>query len=210
MARAPARPNVCWAPRGAPTRGVALFGPSHFTPAAPCVVSPASAWRTPLGDLEVDVELRDLMTAAGAATDDFPHKNEHSLEVQLPWLQIVVGPSVRILPVVVGACTPTDGASSIAAALELADLIVISTDLSHHLPMEEARARDRTTADAVLARDSEAIGSEDACGLHALRGIVELAYQRSATIELLDLRTSADTAGDPRSVVGYGSFSLFR
>jgi hypothetical protein len=195
---------------GGPIRRIALFGPSHFAPIQGSVACDTAAWETPLGALEIDEELREVARAAGVSVSAAPHEHEHSLEVQLPWIQLVFGRELRILPVAVGVCTPAEAAAVIAAVGDVADLVIISTDLSHHLPQEQARSRDRSTADAVLARDAEAIGSEDACGVYALRGIAELAYQRSASVELLDLRTSGDTAGDVRSVVGYGAFTVGR
>jgi AmmeMemoRadiSam system protein B len=189
-------------------RRVALFGPSHFEPLDGLAVSGAGAWRTPLGDVEVDEELRVVAVEAGASVNDGPHLDEHALEVQVPWLQVVLGPHVRIAPVAVGWSSPRPVTDAIAAVGDAADLTVISTDLSHYLPIEAARARDRRTADAVLARDAAAIGTDDACGVFALRGAVELAQRRGSAITLLDLRTSGDTAGDPDRVVGYGAFAV--
>jgi AmmeMemoRadiSam system protein B len=189
-------------------RRVALFGPSHFEPLDGLAVSGASAWRTPLGDVEVDEDLRVVAVEAGASVDDGPHRDEHALEVQVPWLQVLFGSRVRIVPVAVGWFAPRRVADAIAAVGDVADLVVISTDLSHYLPIEAARDRDRRTADAVLARDAAGIGTDDACGVFALRGMVELARQRGSEVRLLDLRTSGDTAGDPDRVVGYGAFSV--
>jgi hypothetical protein len=187
---------------------VALFGPAHFWPLEGAAASSASAWRTPLGEVELDEELRRLALDAGAALADEPHLPEHALEVQLPWLQVILGSDARVLPVAVGRSRAEDAASLLGAVADAADLVVVSTDLSHYLPIDRARERDRRTAEAILARDAAAIGSEDACGLFALRGAVELAERRGWAVELLDLRTSGDTAGDPRRVVGYGAFAF--
>ncbi len=189
-------------------RSVALFGPSHFEPLDGLAVSGAGAWRTPLGDVEVDEDLRVVAVDAGASIDEGPHLDEHALEVQLPWLQVVLGPGVRIAPVAVGWSSSEQAAGVIAAVGDAADLVVVSTDLSHYLPLESARRKDRRTADAVLARNPGAIGTDDACGVFALRGAVELARQRDLDVTLLDLRTSGDTAGDADRVVGYGAFAL--
>lgn len=189
-------------------RLVALIGPSHFEPCDGAVVSGARAWRTPLGDVGIDDELRTLAVAAGAVIDEAPHAAEHALEVQLPWLQLVLGPELRIAPVAVGTSTSEIAAALIAAVGDVADLVVVSTDLSHYLPVEEARRRDAGTAAAILARDAAAIASGDACGVFALRGAVELARRRDAAVTVLDLRTSGDTAGRPEEVVGYGAFAI--
>ncbi len=191
---------------GVPRR-VALFGPAHFVPLRGLAVSTAAAWRTPLGTVPVDAELRERAIAAGALAEEGPHLPEHSLEVQVPFLQRVVGEGLRILPVAVGASRPEQAAGVMEALLPEA-LLVVSTDLSHYHDDATAKRLDRRTADAVLARDPEAIGLEDACGVYALRGVVELARRRGLRIHLLDLRTSADTAGDPWRVVGYGAFAL--
>ncbi|MGZ4150399.1 MAG: AmmeMemoRadiSam system protein B [Actinomycetota bacterium] len=189
-------------------RRVALFGPSHFEPLDGLAVSGAGAWRTPLGDVEVDEDLRVVAVEAGASVDDGPHLDEHALEVQLPWLQVVLGSGVRIAPVAVGWSSPDEVARVIAAVGDAADLVVVSTDLSHYLPLESARRQDRRTADAILARDPTEIGADDACGVFALRGAVELARLRDLDVTLLDLRTSGDTAGGPDRVVGYGAFAI--
>jgi AmmeMemoRadiSam system protein B len=89
-----------------------------------------------------------------------------------------------------------------------ADLVVVSTDLSHYHDLETARLLDRRTVDAIRALDPDAIGPSDACGVFALRGAVAFARQASLSIRLLDLRTSGDTTGDAGRVVGYGAFAI--
>lgn len=195
--------------RGSAISRVALFGPAHFAPLRGAAVSTAKAWRTPLGTVPLDEELRGLVLAAGATADEVPHLPEHSLEVQLPFLQRLLGEDLRICPVVVGVSRPAQTAALMAAVLPHA-LVVVSTDLSHYHDDATAKRLDRRTAETVLARDPEGIGLEDACGVFALRGIVELARREDLAVHLLDLRTSADTAGDPWRVVGYGAFALTR
>jgi hypothetical protein len=189
-------------------RRVALFAPSHFARLEGAAASGAAAWHTALGDVALDDDLRAIAARAGVRVDEVPHEAEHSLEVQLPWLQVALAPSVRILPVAVGRSSPEATATQIAAVGDAADLTVISTDLSHYLPIEQARSRDRRTADAILEPDPTAIGMGDACGLYALRGAVELARRRGSSARLLDLRTSGDAGGDTTAVVGYGSFAI--
>jgi len=192
-----------------PVTRVVLLGPAHFVPLARVAVPAAAAWATPLGDVPIDDELRDLAAAHGADVDDGPHEPEHSLEVQLPFLQCAMPGPFTVLPVVVGAAAPGDVADLIDALGEGFDrLIVVSTDLSHYFDVETARKLDRHTADAVVERDARAIRIGDACGVFALRGIVEHARRHDLPIRLLDLRNSADTAGDPWRVVGYGAFAV--
>ena len=187
---------------GAPYARALLLGPSHFVPLDGMAASAAATWTTPLGP--VAVERPDTLPA-----DDGPHQREHALEVQLPFLQRVLPSLAAVAPVAVGYATPESVAEVIAAAwTDPSTLVVVSTDLSHYHDADTARRLDRRTADAVLAGDVEAITAADACGYFALRGAVEFARRRGLTLELLDLRMSADTAGDPHRVVGYAAFAL--
>jgi AmmeMemoRadiSam system protein B len=187
---------------------VVLLGPAHFVPLEGCAVPAVDAWRTPLGDVQMDPGLRESAVAAGCVRDDWPHAHEHSIEVQLPFLQRVLGTGFRILPIVVGRASPDEVAGVLEAVGHRADLIVVSTDLSHYEDLASARAHDRRTADAVLAFDVDAIGPWDACGSDALRGGIAFSRAAAMRIRLLDLRTSGDTAGDPERVVGYGAFAI--
>jgi AmmeMemoRadiSam system protein B len=147
--------------------------------------------------------------ARGAAVDDRPHAREHALEVQLPFLQRVLGGGFTFLPVAVSELSAGETADLIGEFLgEEGTLVLVSTDLSHYHDLATARRLDRHTAQAVVARNAAALGDEDACGIFALRGLVELARRKHLSLELLDLRTSADTAGDPERVVGYGAFMI--
>jgi AmmeMemoRadiSam system protein B len=186
---------------------VVLLGPSHFVPLDGFAVTAADAWATPLGELRVAHDLRDAAVDAGAIVDDRPHEREHALEVQLPFLQRACPEWPEILPIAVGRASPGDVASLIDA---LGSFVVVSTDLSHYHDAGTAARLDRETADAVVARKPTEISSAAACGAFALRGLVEHARQNDLDVELLDLRTSADTAGDAGRVVGYGAFAVFR
>lgn len=188
-------------------RRVAILGPAHFVPLRGAAVPEDDAWRTPLGEAPIDAELRERALGAGARVDEVPHVPEHSLEVQVPFLQRRVGEELSILPVAVGATRPHEVAE-LVGALAASAFVVVSTDLSHYHDDATAKRLDRRTAEAVLACDAEAIGDEDACGAYALRGIVAYARREDLGVRLLDLRTSADTAGDPWRVVGYGAFAV--
>jgi AmmeMemoRadiSam system protein B len=186
---------------------VALLGPSHYTPLAGAAVSGAVAWRTPLGEVPVDDELREAAVAAGAAVDDLPHREDHALEVQLPFLQRIAPAGLRICPVAVGG-HGTEETARLVSALAGDALIVVSTDLSHYLEDAEARVRDRRTATSVAVLDPEGIGDRDACGAAALRGLVACAAGAGWLCTVLDLRTSADAGAGTGRVVGYGAFAF--
>ncbi len=187
-------------------RRIALVGPAHFMPLQGSAVPSAVAWRTPLGNVEVDAELRDLAIGCGATADDRPHGHDHALEVQLPFLIRTLDPGFSILPVAVGSPAPV--ADLLDLLWERMDLAVVSTDLSHYRDDRTTKVLDRRTAGAVLARDPDAISDDAACGAQALRGLVTLSRRRTLDVRLLDLRTSADAAGDPERVVGYGAFAF--
>jgi AmmeMemoRadiSam system protein B len=188
---------------------VVAFGPVHYVPVRGAAVPAAVAWATPLGEVPIDRALRERAVARGAAVDDRPHAREHALEVQLPFLQRVLGGGFTFLPVAVSELSAGETADLIGEFLgEEGTLVLVSTDLSHYHDLATARRLDRHTAQAVVARNAAALGDEDACGIFALRGLVELARRKHLSLELLDLRTSADTAGDPERVVGYGAFMI--
>jgi AmmeMemoRadiSam system protein B len=180
---------------------VLLIGPAHRVPLRGCAAPTHRAWRTPLGEVPVQA-------APGVAMDDAPHAPEHSLEVQLPFLQRVLPPDVPVLPVVVGLARPDEVSAVIAATAGPGTVILCSTDLSHYEPDAAARAHDARTAAAVLDLAPQRLGRTDACGYHALCGLLSWAGGSGLSARELHRCTSADTAGDPSRVVGYAAFAL--
>jgi AmmeMemoRadiSam system protein B/AmmeMemoRadiSam system protein A len=186
---------------------IVLIGPCHRVPVRGFAVSSADAFRTPLGDIAVDTDLRARALALdGVAVFDATHAQEHALEVHLPFLQRLF-PKAKVLPMVVGDATP----DAVAAVLEALwggpeTLIVISSDLSHYLDYDTATAIDRKTCDAIEALDGAAIGRDQACGRVPVKGLLALAKRRGMAVETVDLRNSGDTAGPRGRVVGYGSW----
>lgn len=187
---------------------VVLLGPAHRVPTTVAVPG-ADALATPLGPVTVDDVGRGRLVDAGlVVVDDAVHAQEHSLEVQLPFLQVCLG-EVPVLPLAVGRVAP----ERVADALEQVwggeeTLVVVSTDLSHYHDHDTAVGLDRRTAAAIVDRRPDRLGPGDACGVVAVQGLLLVAARRGLGVELLDLRTSADTAGDPDRVVGYGAFAL--
>jgi hypothetical protein len=170
-------------------------------------VPAASRWRVPIGEVAIDADLRALARTAGARVDDGPHEPEHSLEVQVPFL-LRVAAAARMLPVAVGEMSPRAAADLLGRLAGESDLLVVSTDLSHYHDDATARRLDRRTVEAIEARDPAAIGDLDACGIFALRGLVELAARRGWPVRTLDRRTSADAGGSRDSVVGYAALAF--
>jgi AmmeMemoRadiSam system protein B len=194
--------------RGAIGR-VVLVGPAHFVPLDGMALSSAAAFATPLGDVPVDADLhRRALTVRGVVVDDAAHRREHSLEVQLPFLQRVLG-DFTVLPVAVGRVGADDLADLLDAVGRGSDTLVVgSSDLSHYLDQSAAVTRDARTARAISAADGDSIGPSDACGAFVLRGTLAWGVRHGLRPRLLDLRTSADAGGPPERVVGYGAFAF--
>jgi MEMO1 family protein len=187
---------------------VVLVGPAHRVPLKGCAVPTTDRWLTPLGAVAIDPLTRSLVADGHATADDIAHGPEHSLEVQVPFLQRTV-PGVSIVPVVVGLSAADDIGETIAAlAGEPGTVVLCSTDLSHYLPDEQARAQDERTARAVEALAPDRIGVRDACGVFALRGMVAWARRGDLRPRRLALTTSADSGGDAARVVGYPAFAF--
>lgn len=191
------------APWCARIRRVVLLGPVHRVALRGLALPDASAFETPLGAIPIDPAARPALAGLPqVVTSDAAHAREHSLEVQLPFLQRVLG-AFRVVPLAVGNAS----AAEVAQVLERLwggeeTLIVISTDLSHYLSYADARRTDRQTIDKVLALDPR-IDHAQACGATPLSGALVAARAHLLVPRLLDLRNSGDTAGDRRRVVGY-------
>ena len=188
---------------------VVLLGPSHRAYVRGLAVPSADSFLTPLGAVPIDVGYREaVLKLPGVHVDDRAHVDEHSLEVQLPFLQAVLD-EFTLLPLSVGDAT----VEQVAAVLDACwggpeTLVVVSTDLSHYHPYGDATRLDARTAAAIVACRPDAIDDRDACGASPLRGLLRVVSDHGLTVEQLDLRNSGDTAGDPRRVVGYGAFAV--
>jgi hypothetical protein len=187
-------------------RRVVLVGPAHNVPVHGIAAPAAQVWRTPLGDIPIDTE---TVASLEVQISDYPHAPEHSLEVQLPFLQRRLAPGWSLVPLLVGRADPEEVADILGGFLMDPDaVVVLSTDLSHYQPYEVARLRDEATAARITARDWRHITEDDACGAHPLRGLLMAAVEVGLGVELLDLRNSGDTAGPHDRVVGYGAFAV--
>ena len=189
-------------------RRVVLLGPAHRVALGGLAAPNAEAFATPLGESALD-------RAALAALDDLPqvarsdrvHEREHSLEVHLPFLQTQLD-CFTLVPLVVGDAD----AEAVAQVLERLwggdeTLIVISSDLSHYLRYEQARAVDQATVRRILALDA-GLGPHEAGGAAAINGALLAARRHRLVPRLLALCNSGDTAGDRDRVVGYGAIAF--
>lgn len=186
---------------------VVLLGPSHRFGFKGLALSTSHFFTTPLGEIPLETEAANaLCTLPFVHKLDKAHAQEHSLEVQLPFLQEMLG-SFYLLPIVVGDASP----EQVAEVLDKVwggdeTLIVISSDLSHYHDYATARRLDTATSRAIVAMHPEAISFEDACGRLPICGLLIAAQKRKMKAENIDLRNSGDTAGSKDRVVGYGAY----
>ena len=189
-------------------RRVVLLGPAHRAYLLGMAVPSVDAFTTPLGDVPIDVEaVQTVLGMPGTQVSDEAHEHEHSLEVHLPFLQAVLD-DFHIVPIVVGAC-PAAQVQAVLDKLWGGDetLIVVSSDLSHFHDYADARQIDEHTTARIEACENNLIG-EDACGAHAINGLMLAAKMHGLDVRTLDVRNSGDTAGDRNRVVGYGAYAL--
>ncbi len=191
-------------------RRVVLLGPAHRVYVRGLALPEAERFATPLGEVALDrAGMQRLAGLPQVSRSAAAHQMEHSLEVQLPFLQQVLG-DFELLPLAVGEAT----AAEVAEVLEKVwggdeTLIVISSDLSHFLPDAQARQMDHGTVNAILALDPQ-LSHEQACGATPVNGLLLAARRHGLQPVALDVRNSSQTAGDPERVVGYAAFAFHR
>lgn len=188
---------------------VVLLGPSHRVPLRGLAAPSVDFFATPLGNIPVDRAALNLIADLPfIRTFDQAHALEHSIEVQLPFLQQVLA-HFTLVPLVAGETSP----KNVAQVLERLwggdeTLIVISSDLSHYHDYATAQRLDRATSAAIEQLQFEKINYDDACGRSPLNGLLYLARQRHLHAQTIDLRNSGDTAGPRDRVVGYGAYVI--
>ena len=188
---------------------VILLGPCHRVPLRGLATSSADYFETPLGSIRLDHEaIKQIASLPQIKEFDLTHEQEHSLEVQLPFLQEVLD-DFSLVPLVVGD-TNAEEVSEVLERLWGGDetLIVISSDLSHYHDYNTARAMDNETCLAIEEMNPAAIHYDQACGRNPVIGLLMAANKHGLHATTLDLRNSGDTAGDKSSVVGYGAWAF--
>lgn len=188
---------------------VVLLGPTHRVAVRGLAAPSVDAFATPLGAVRVDrAALEALHDLPQVATRDDAHALEHSLEVQLPFLQKVLG-DFALVPLAVGVASVAEVAEVIGRLWGGPEtVIVVSTDLSHYHSYEQARAIDGATLERIAAFATD-IDHDEACGATPLNGLLSLARERGLSLKLLAACNSGDTAGGKRQVVGYSAFALY-
>jgi AmmeMemoRadiSam system protein B len=189
-------------------RRVVVIGPAHYVPLRGIAAPLAAYFETPLGRVPVDEGgVADLATLPYVIRSDIPHAPEHALEVELPFLQMLV-PSFRIVPLLVGDAEPRQVAETLQRLWDAETLIVVSSDLSHYHDYATAQRLDAATAAAIERGEAAALGPKHACGYLAIAGLLLEADRRRLSARRLALCNSGDTAGPRDEVVGYGAWSF--
>ena len=188
---------------------IVLIGPAHFgfTVASvgdyDCLISP-------LGELKVNSKIVGELEKKGLVFDEEVHRPEHSLEVQLPFIQTVF-PGSDIVPILCGSVTPDALAEILGPYFARPDcFFIVSSDLSHYTPYAEAVETDKRSLLAIKNLDFQGEGAVDACGKVGILTLMRLAKKNGYKMKVLDYRNSGDTAGDKSSVVGYGAVACYR
>lgn len=188
-------------------RRVVVLGPAHRVGFSGLAAPDVTAFETPLGQVEVDIQAIDrLLDLPWVERSDYPHAQEHSLEVHLPFLQTILR-EFNLVPLLVGQA----GVGQVAEVIDRLwggdeTLIVISSDLSHYLDYDAASAIDARTSRAIEELRGEDIEMAQACGCLPVQGLLRVAKQRGLHCQTVDLRNSGDTAGPRDHVVGYGAY----
>ena len=190
---------------------VVVIGPAHRVPFRGIATVTAEALETPLGQVPVDTRLRDELVHRFEQVGylDVAHAPEHSLEVQLPFLQKTV-PQAKVVPLLNGEVSAEEEAQVLNWLWQQPGVyFVISSDLSHYHPYEMARRIDSETAQLIETGDWTALNGERACGYKGIQGILALAKTHPLEIARLGLINSGDTAGPKDQVVGYGAWAIW-
>lgn len=198
-----------------------ILGPNHYGVGSGVAVMDRGVWRTPLGDVEIDTEAaRELVRRSGIIDiDESAHTREHSIEVQLPFLQYVFGSSFKFVPLcflMQDLDTCREVGVALGETLEAKNAVVIaSTDMTHYEPHTRATEKDRKALDAVLGLDEELLYSVlraydvSACGYGPVTALITAAKRIGVSgAELLSYKTSGDITGDKSGVVGYAAVAF--
>lgn len=186
---------------------VVLLGPAHTLPLRGLATTTADGFATPLGTVPIDhPSIKHILSLPQVVSLEKAHEREHSLEVQLPFLQEVLE-EFTLIPLVVGETSP----QHVAEVLEklwggTETLIIVSSDLSHYQDYQTAQYMDKLTSQAIEHLRPQDVHHKHACGCYPMNGLLYLAKAKGMHAKTIDLRNSGDTAGSRHQVVGYGAY----
>ena len=199
---------------------VVLLGPNHTGYGSGLALMREGIWRTPLGDVEVDSKIADaiLHETSIVDVDDVAHRYEHSIEVQLPFLQFLYGNKFKIVPICF-LMQDYDSALEVGRALTEAlaasnTVVIASSDMTHYEPAKAAASKDQAALKAVTDMDAkrfyEIVQTQNitACGYAPITSLITYGVGECAKAQLLSYHNSGDITGDHSSVVGYAAVSF--
>jgi MEMO1 family protein len=195
-----------------------ILGPNHTGYGYPVSLWAGAGWSTPFGDVEINKKLAQRLLGGVIRADETAHIHEHSIEVQLPWLQYLYK-KVKIVPITMLA-QDIETARAVGKAIARAGdnlIIIASSDLTHYEPHSVAMEKDRSIIEAIVALDEEELYERcekldcTMCGYGPVASAIVAAKEMKAQkVSLLKYATSGDTSGDFSRVVGYGSIVIKR
>ncbi|WP_415905851.1 AmmeMemoRadiSam system protein B [Neptuniibacter sp. QD48_55] len=196
-------------PQDALFKYILLIGPSHRVAFQGMAVPLADQFNTPLGNIAIATDrVSELVDKGLVRYNDLAHRQEHSLEVQLPFIQ-QIDIQADLIPVVVGNATASEVGKIILPALQDSEVLtVISTDLSHYHSYVQAKLIDENTNKRIIDGDTDITGNE-ACGYMGLNGLLLALASTDLKPHLLQTSNSGDSAGDKARVVGYGAYAIY-
>lgn len=187
---------------------VILIGPSHRIYFKGIAATMVDYFETPLGSVPVANE-RDFLSSPVIHINEAAFGMEHSLEVQLPFLQIVLN-HFELTPLIVGDVEFSKVADVMASLWGGKEtLIIVSSDLSHYKDYQAAQKLDACTSRAILNLAPQELHFEQACGLIPIQGLLHVAKQNNMQARALDVRNSGDIVGSKDRVVGYGAYCFW-
>ncbi len=196
---------------------VVILGPNHTGYGSGLSLMREGTWQTPLGEVQVDSELADVILSETSVVDvdETAHRFEHSIEVQLPFLQYLYGDKFKLVPIcflMQDYDSAVEVGSALTEALDTRNAVIIaSSDMTHYEPAKQAETKDRLALNAVTALDArrfyETVETQNitACGYAPITALITYAQGVNAKAELLNYHNSGDTSGDFSNVVGYAS-----
>jgi MEMO1 family protein len=216
---------------GREVQTVVVMGPSHYALFQGACIPNADAYKTPLGLVPISEKAKGLASvgpfvleprcmvqrpgwwrqsprSAPEEGQDTPETWEHSVEVQVPFLQKVLK-NFQILPVVVGKVDPAQVAKALAERIDDKTIVVASSDLSHYHTYQDARRLDERCIKAICDLDIDAMAAQEACGELPILTLLHLARQKGWKAQLLDYRNSGDVTGEKDRVVGYTAVAFY-
>ncbi len=184
---------------------VFLLGPSHQYPLRGLSISNVTHYKTPLGEIELSQKASDMLNEE--LVDSIPEadKNEHSLEIELPFLQKQLA-NLKIIPILVGPVDTSKLKGLLLNYLSEDDLIVVSVDMSHYHPYDDAKKLDGYSIEMILSLDSAGIMDAEIDAPWAVATLLEIAKEKNWKPRLIYYANSGDVTGDKSKVVGYSTF----